>query len=175
VILGRAPHKGLLDRTTSDDQQLVDDALARVAMEAFAERSFASLSGGEKQRVLLARALAQGSRLLILDEPTNHLDIHFQLAILELVRGLEVTTLAALHDLNLAAAYCDRIYVLRAGQIVASGPPDEVLQPDLVRDVFDVRADRLRHPVTGRLWLAFSPEAADAHLNGQGVRHGTTA
>ena len=159
VILGRAPHKGLLDRDTSEDHRIVDTALARVSMEEFAERSFSSLSGGEKQRVLLARALAQQARLLILDEPTNHLDIHFQLAILDLIRGLGLTTLAALHDLNLAAAYCDKLYALCAGRIVASGPPNDVLEADLIREVFGVRADALRHPATGRLWLAFSPDS----------------
>ena len=164
VILGRAPHKRLFDRDTTEDHRLVDDALTQVEMEEFAERSFGSLSGGEKQRVLLARALAQGSQLLILDEPTNHLDIHFQLAILELVRSLGLTTLTALHDLNLAAAYCDTLYVLCDGRIVADGAPEEVLAPDLVRDVFGVRADVLRHPVTGGLLLAFSPELEGAAL-----------
>jgi iron complex transport system ATP-binding protein len=95
----------------------------------------------------------------VLDEPTNHLDILHQLEVLELVRGLGVATLAALHDLNLAATYCDRIYVLSAGVIVASGRPDEVFTPELVSDVFGVGAVRTVHPVTGKPQLAFYPPA----------------
>ncbi len=171
VILGRAPHKGIFDRETTDDQRLVDDSLDRVGMAEFSDRSFGSLSGGEKQRVLLARALAQQSRLLVLDEPTNHLDIHFQLAILELVRDLEITTLAALHDLNLAAAYCDRIYVLAGGRIVAAGAPEDILEPGLIADVFDVRADVSHHPVTGKLLLAFTPRGTSTvSQNGNGLK-----
>lgn len=156
VILGRTPHKRRFDRETSHDHHLVDEALTRVGMGGFADRDFGTLSGGEKQRVLLARALAQEARLLVLDEPTNHLDVHFQLAILELIDGLGLTTIAALHDLNLAAAYCDRVYVLSGGEVVASGTPDDVLTPELVGEVFGVHADRMRHPRTGRLVLAFS-------------------
>ncbi|MDQ3552954.1 MAG: ABC transporter ATP-binding protein [Chloroflexota bacterium] len=163
VILGRAPHKGLFDGDTADDHRKVDEALARVDMEDFAERSFGSLSGGEKQRVLLARALAQDARLLVLDEPTNHLDIHFQLAIMDLVRKLRLTTLAALHDLNLAAAYGDIVYVICAGRIVAAGSPEDVLEPSLIRDVFGVHAAPLRDPLTGRHWLAFSPIGERPH------------
>ncbi|MGH8905752.1 MAG: ABC transporter ATP-binding protein [Egibacteraceae bacterium] len=159
VLMGRGPYKGLLDRDTDADHRIVDGALARVGMAAFAERGYATLSGGEKQRVLLARALAQQSRLLVLDEPTNHLDVHFQLEILELVASLSVTTLTALHDLNLAAAYCGHVFVLAAGRVVASGPPEEVFTPELIRTVFRVHAERLRHPTTGRLHLAFSPTA----------------
>ena len=157
VILGRTPHQGLLDRDTAADHRLVDDALTRVGLGDFGDRRFPSLSGGERQRVLVARALVQQATLLVLDEPTNHLDVHFQLAIMELVRGLGLSTLTALHDLNLAATYCDRIYVLAEGRVVAAGTPDDVLQPDLVHEVFGVRAERLRHPVDGRLLLAFSP------------------
>ena len=105
--------------------------------------------------MLVARALAQQTALL--DEPTNHLDVRAALELLELVRMLDLATLCVLHDLNLAAAYCDRIYILCAGQIVADGAPLEVLTPQLVRDVFGVDTHRLTHPATGRLLLAFSP------------------
>ncbi|MDQ3763232.1 MAG: ABC transporter ATP-binding protein [Actinomycetota bacterium] len=155
VMMGRAPHLGLLERGTETDDRIVDEALARVRATDFADRGFLTLSGGEKQRVLLARALAQQSRLLVLDEPTNHLDILHQLEVLELVRQLGVATLAALHDLNLAAAYCDRIYVLSKGDVVASGRPEDVLTPQLVHDVFGVGAARSVHPVTGKVQLAF--------------------
>ena len=91
----------------------------------------------------------------MLDEPTNHLDIRHQLEVLDLVRRLGISTIAALHDLNLAAAYCDRVYVLSAGSIVAEGTPNAVLTADLVADVFGVGAARSMHPVTGRMQLSF--------------------
>ncbi len=160
ALMGRSPHKGLLERTTDRDHVLVDEALRRVGADDLAERSFSTLSGGEKQRVLIARALAQESRVLVLDEPTNHLDIRYQLEILELVRSLDVTTITALHDLNLAAAYCDRIYLLSAGRIVASGDPEAVLTPASIRQVFGIEAAASRHPVTGKLHLSFFTSAA---------------
>lgn len=95
-------------------------------MYEFADRNFSTLSGGEQQRVILARALAQQTPCLILDEPTNHLDITHQLQLMELVRGLNVTVLSAIHDLNIAAMYCDRLYILKDGEIVGSGTPEEL-------------------------------------------------
>ncbi len=120
------------------------------------ERSDATLSGGEKQRVQVARALAQRSYLHLLDEPPNHRDIRYQLEILSLVRGLGHSTLAAIHDLNLAAQYCDRIYVMAAGRLVASGPPEEMLTPERIAECFGVRAHCSTHPGTGRPILAFA-------------------
>lgn len=155
VSMGRTPHKGPFDRESRLDHEIVAQALERVGMSSFSKRQFATLSGGEKQRVLIARALAQQAQVLVLDEPTNHLDIRYQLEILELVRGLGVTTLAALHDLNLAAQYCDRIFVVDRGQIVASGAPSDVLLPDLLRDVFGVGVLVQPHPLTGKPHLAF--------------------
>ena len=160
VMMGRSPHLGLLERSTETDDRIVEEALERVGAAAFADRGFLTLSGGEKQRVLVARALAQQTSLLVLDEPTNHLDILHQLEVLELVRDLGVATLAALHDLNLAAAYCDRIYVLSAGEVVASGTPEEVLTPALVGRVFGVGAVRSVHPVTGKAQLCFYPPSS---------------
>ncbi|MBI4941917.1 MAG: ABC transporter ATP-binding protein [Actinobacteria bacterium] len=160
VAMGRTPHKRLFDRESAADRDVVADALAKVRMTAFATRVFGTLSGGEKQRVLLARALAQGSSVLVLDEPTNHLDIAAQLELLELVRGLGVTTVAAIHELNLAAAYCDRVYLLAQGRVVADGTPEQVLTPALLRTVFGVHAHAGVHPATGRLHLAFAPAPA---------------
>ena len=157
VFMGRTPHKGLLDRETREDHRIVADALARVGMSDFAERSFSTLSGGEKQRVFVARALAQQARFLILDEPTTHLDIRYQLEILELVKSLGVTTLAALHDLNLAAAYCDRLFLIDNGRVVASGTPPDVLSPELLRDIFGVGTVVQTHPRTGKPHLVFYP------------------
>ena len=110
VLLGRTPHKRPLERDTSADRRIAAQALAQVGLAGFGPRSYATLSGGEQQRVILARALAQQTPCLLLDEPTNHLDIKYQLDMLDLVRGLGRTVLAALHDLNLAAAYCDWLY-----------------------------------------------------------------
>mgnify|MGYP000860389506 CR=1 FL=1 len=157
VMMGRAPHKGLLDRDGPDDHAIVADALERVGAAELAGRVFATLSGGEKQRVLVARALAQRSRLLVLDEPTNHLDVRAQLDLLELVRGLRLSTLAAMHDLGLAATYCDRLVVLHRGCIVADGAPEDVLTPHLVAEVFGVAAHLDRHAVTGRLHIHLAP------------------
>ncbi|NDJ62393.1 MAG: ABC transporter ATP-binding protein [Chloroflexi bacterium] len=154
VMMGRTPHKGMFDPDTFEDDTIVEDALRRVGMSAFSRRNFHTLSGGEKQRVLVARALAQQARVLILDEPTNHLDIRYQIEILELVRSLRVTTVAALHDLNLAARYCDRLYLLDAGKVVAEGPPASVLTPSTIADVYGVVAEvGQRH--NGRLHIVF--------------------
>lgn len=160
VLMGRTPHKGMFERESAEDQDLVENALAQVGMLSFADRSFATLSGGEKQRVLIARALAQQARFLILDEPTNHLDVRYQLEILDLVRGLGVTTFTALHDLNLAATYCDRLYIMAEGEIVAAGTPEDVFQPALLRQVFGVEAEVQVHPRTGKLHIVFLPAHA---------------
>jgi iron complex transport system ATP-binding protein len=158
VVMGRSPYKHLFDRETEQDDAIVAQALVQVGMSAFAGRSYHTLSGGEKQRVLLARALAQQAQLLVLDEPTNHLDIRYQLEILELVKALGVTTFAAFHDLNLAALYCHRLYLLQGGEIVAAGAPEDVLQPNLIRAVYGVTAEVQVHPATGKLHLTFIPE-----------------
>jgi iron complex transport system ATP-binding protein len=150
VTMGRNPHKGMLDRETTTDRTIVDDALERVHMSWAAHRVFATLSGGERQRALVARALAQEAPVLLLDEPTNHLDIGAQLELLDLVRQLGLTTIAALHDLNHATAYCDRLVLLHAGRAVAEGTPAEVLDVDRVAEVFGVRSAVVPHPLTGR-------------------------
>lgn len=161
VLMGRTPHKSMFARENEEDHALVESALAQVGMLSFADRSFATLSGGEKQRVLIARALAQQARFLILDEPTNHLDVRYQLEILDLVRSLHVTTFTALHDLNLAATYCDRIYLMAQGEIVAAGTPEDVFQPALLRKVFGVEAEVQVHPRTGKLHIVFLPSHVD--------------
>ncbi|MGC5341791.1 ABC transporter ATP-binding protein [Streptomyces sp. DT24] len=152
VTMGRLPHR---ERTSVGDRRIVLKALEQAGVAHLATRSFLSLSGGEKQRVLIARALTQQPRVLVLDEPTNHLDIAHQLDVLRRVRASGPTVLAALHDLNLAAAHCDRLHVLCGGRVVASGPPDEVLSPALLAEVFGVRAHRVRHPETGATQFLF--------------------
>ncbi|GAA4105717.1 ABC transporter ATP-binding protein [Actinomadura miaoliensis] len=154
VAMGRAPYKGLLDREDAGDRAIVADALERVGMAWAADRLFSTLSGGERQRVLVARALAQRAPLLVLDEPTNHLDVRAQLGLLDLVKSLGLTLLAALHDLDHAASYCDHVVVLSGGTVRAAGPPLEVLTPEFVAEVFGVRAHIGPHPLTGRPHIA---------------------
>ncbi|WP_049566273.1 ABC transporter ATP-binding protein [Streptomyces sp. SBT349] len=158
VLLGRLPHHRGFGGDSPRDLELADRALARVGAAELAGRPFAGLSGGEKQRVLLARALVQESQVLVLDEPTNHLDVSFQLELMRIIGELGLTTLAALHDLNLAAAHCDVVAVMRAGRIVAHGPPADVLTPELIGEVFGVQAHLLSHPATGRPLIAFSSQ-----------------
>ena len=141
VAMGRSPHQSAFARESAGDRDRVDDALAHVSIAELAPRSFSTLSGGEKQRALIARALAQEARVLILDEPTNHLDIRYQLEVLELIRGVGVTTLMSVHDVNLAAEYCDHIVVLQGGRIQAAGPAEAVLVPEVLEPVFGVRVE----------------------------------
>ena len=149
VMIGRTPHKRSFDRDTQADRAVVDQAIERVGCEQLAQRRFNTLSGGEKQLVLIARALAQEANHLILDEPTNHLDIHHQVEILEVVAGLGVTVLAALHDLSLAALFCHTIHVLSAGQIVTAGPPAAVLTAETIRRAYGADVLVIDHPDTG--------------------------
>ncbi|MFF0448202.1 ABC transporter ATP-binding protein [Streptomyces sp. NPDC004609] len=157
VLMGRAPYKRFWEADTAEDTALTDEALARLGIAGLRDRAFPSLSGGERQRALVARALVQRPALLVLDEPTNHLDIRYQLEILGLIRTLGTTSLLALHDLNLAAYYCDRVCVLNAGAVVASGAPGEVLTSELLADVYRVRADVTVHPATGAPSITYLP------------------
>jgi iron complex transport system ATP-binding protein len=170
VTMGRNPHKGMLDRETGADRKIVEDALNRVSMDWAAQRVFATLSGGERQRVLVARALTQEAPVLLLDEPTNHLDIGAQHELLDLVKSLGLTTIAALHDLDHATTYCDRLVLLQRGRVVAAGTPAEVLTAERVAEVFGVRSAVVPHPLTGRPhFVTASPASADL-MPGDGVR-----
>ena len=156
VLMGRAPHKRALDRDTAEDYRIVAESLETVGMGGFADRAFSTLSGGEQQRVILARALAQQTPCLILDEPTNHLDIKYQLQLMDVVRGLDRTVIAAVHDLNIAAMYCDRLYAVKNGAIAGEGTPEEVLTADFIREIYEVEAQVLE--VDGRLHILFRPQ-----------------
>ncbi|NXY92973.1 ABC transporter ATP-binding protein [Streptomyces sp. BR123] len=157
VAMGRSPHKRFWEQDGPDDARRVADALEAVGAAAFADRRFDDLSGGERQRALVARALTQDPGLLALDEPTNHLDIRYRLEILALVRALPTTALLVLHDLNLAAAFCDRLYVLSAGRTAAAGPPAEVLTEQLLAEVYNVRTHITTHPRTGIPNIVYLP------------------
>lgn len=159
VAMGRSPHKKLFDGDTLADQKIVHHALKQTGIEHMAKRDYLQLSGGEKQRVIIARVLAQQTDFLLLDEPTNHLDIHYQLQMFDLIKGLGVTVLAAIHDLNIAALYCDRIYVLKEGHLFKSGTPEEILTPSVIHDVFGVQADVMLHPITNKISITYLPKS----------------
>ena len=154
VMMGRAPHKKALERDNAKDYEIVEEALKTVGMEEFAQRSFSTLSGGEQQRVILARALAQQTPCLILDEPTNHLDITHQLQLMRIVKNLSATVISAIHDLNIAAMFCDRIYALKEGRIIAQGTPREVLTKDFIRQVYQVDAE-ITKDSSGQMHILF--------------------
>ena len=138
VELGRIPHSS----SREHDAAVVSAAIERLELTSVSRRRFGFLSGGERQRVMVARALAQEPSLLVLDEPTNHLDIRHQLEVIELIRSLDITVVTSLHDINLAASVCDSILLLEQGQVVAFGPPGEVLSDMAVSRAFRVRARR---------------------------------
>lgn len=148
VELGRTPWLTPLQPWSDEDGRIVAGALADADLHGFESRFWATLSGGEKQRVHLARALAQRPSILLLDEPTNHLDVRHQLSMLDLVAALPVTSIIALHDLNQALA-CDRVGVMAGGKLVALGPPHEVLSVERIAEVFGVRASIIVDPVDG--------------------------
>jgi iron complex transport system ATP-binding protein len=149
VMIGRTPHKRAFDRDDAADRALVEQAMDQVGCADLAERGFNTLSGGEKQRVLIALAVAQGADHLILDEPTNHLDIRYQVEILELVAGLGITVLAAIHDLSLAALFCDTVHLIADGSLVASGAPEAVLTAERIRAAYGTDVLVIEHPETG--------------------------
>lgn len=153
VALGRLPHLGPLQREGKPDRDAVDRALALTDLDVLADRPLSTLSGGQAQRVFLARALAQEPRILLLDEPTAHLDLGHQVRFLQLVRGLGedgVTVVVALHDLNLASLYADRLLLMAGGRPQALGEPAEVLDPDLIAAAYGTEVIVQPHPISGR-------------------------
>lgn len=150
VLLGRTPYLGFLSQPSQSDEETARQSLQRVSALQFMERRVGELSGGEQQRVLLARALCQSTPILLLDEPTAHLDLQYQVSLLELVTELahkdNLAVLIALHDLNLAAHYADRIALMVAGNIKAMGKPKEVLQPKLIAEAYCLPVQVVPHP-----------------------------
>lgn len=151
VLMGRSPHKRAMQRDDAHDYEIVDDALRTVGLGDFADRPYSTLSGGEQQRVILARALAQQTPCLVLDEPTNHLDIKYQLELMDIVRSLHRTVVCAVHDLNIGAMYCDRLVAVKDGRVVGAGTPEEIVTEPFIRELYDVDArvivddDGVRH------------------------------
>lgn len=160
VAMGRTPYKRAFDGDNADDRRIIAEALESVDVSGLANEPFDRLSGGQKQRVMIARALTQRTGTIVLDEPTNHLDLRHQHDALHLLRTTGATVVAALHDLNLAAAYCDRICLLDSGGVVSIGTPAQVLTEDMLAEVYGVAArvgldagtHRIRVDVTPKEW-----------------------
>jgi iron complex transport system ATP-binding protein len=150
VLFGRTPYLGFLGQPSQQDEEIARQSLARVSALSLADRRVGELSGGEQQRILLARALCQSTPILLLDEPTAHLDLQYQVSLLELVHELahkdRLAVLVALHDLNLAAHYADRIALMVAGNIKAVGNPRDVLQAELIEEAYCLPVRVVKHP-----------------------------
>jgi iron complex transport system ATP-binding protein len=155
--MGRSPHKKLFEPDNKEDLYMIKHSLEHLGMQDMAKRNYQNLSGGEKQRVLLARVIAQEADFLILDEPTNHLDISYQLQIFDFVKRIKTTVLSAIHDLNMAALYCDRLYALKEGRVVCAGTPEEVLTKENIFAVYGVRCETAVHPLTKKVAITYIP------------------
>ena len=162
VLMGRSPHKKLLERNTEKDYEVARNSLRLVGLEGFERRSFSTLSGGERQRVILARALTQQTECIVLDEPTNHLDIKYQLQLMDIVKGLGIPVVAAIHDLNIASAYCDQLYAIKNGHLFGSGAPAELLTPEFIAELYEVQAEILQDSGGHRV-IAYRPQGAPAN------------
>lgn len=158
VLFGRYSHHRLLEGDSAADRRLCRECLKEVGLEGYGERSFQSLSGGEKQRVLLARTLMQQSPLIVLDEPTNHLDVRHQYRIMDILRRRGATVFSSIHDLNLAALYCDRLILMLDGEIVAAGTPEALITPQYIRRCFGIEALVNVNPVTQKLQVYYLPD-----------------
>jgi len=161
VFLGRTPFLKTFSDEGKRDYQVVEQTIALIGIEQLKERFFNELSGGERQKAILAMALAQEPKLLLLDEPTAHLDINHQVEILSLVRSLNreqgLTVIGAMHDLNLAALYFNRVILLKQGSIVADGPPEKVLTEESIKEVFSASVQVTQHPVTKSPHIVITP------------------
>ncbi|MEG1310752.1 MAG: ABC transporter ATP-binding protein [Romboutsia sp.] len=157
VLMGRSPHKKMMERDSKADYEIMHESLKKVGMLNFKDRIFSTLSGGEQQRIILARALSQKTSCLILDEPTNHLDIKYQLQLMNIVKNLNIEVISAIHDLNIAAMYCDKIYVLKNGEIVNYGTPRDVLTKELIKEVYEVDAKIYEDKSTGLINISYNP------------------
>ena len=158
VLMGRAPHKTIFESNNNTDYAIALEALKTVGLENFADRSFITLSGGEQQRVILARALTQQTNCLILDEPTNHLDIKYQLQIMDIVKELNLSVAAAIHDLNIAAMYCDRLIALQDGKIIGNGSPRQLLTENFIYDTYGIKCKILHDEATKQMSIIYLPK-----------------
>ena len=169
VLMGRYPHLGRFEIEGREDDRIARDAMRLTETEQFAGRTLDTLSGGERQRVFVARALAQQPRILLMDEPTANLDVLHQLKVFDLVRRLVgdgLTAVAAIHDLNMAARYCDKLVLLSGGRVLAEGSPDEVLTPETIESAFGVKSAVYQDPITGSLAISLIGPADEHSRNG---------
>lgn len=157
VLLGRYAHKQMFADTSKTDLKIARESLMKVGMSEYEDRSFLSLSGGEKQRILVARLLTQQAKFVILDEPTNHLDIGYQFQIMNILKCQDITVFSSIHDLNIAALYCDKIIAMKKGNILCCGTPEEVLTPELIQELFGIRAQITVNTATGRIQIYYIP------------------
>ena len=157
VLLGRYAHKKILEDDSPKDIEIARESLKKVGLEKYEDRSFLNLSGGEKQRVLIARVIAQQSKFIILDEPTNHLDIRYQFQIMNIVSSADITVLASIHDLNMAALYCDMIFIMYEGEIIDYGSPQRVITTEMIKKVFGVNSIIEPNPVTKKVNVVYVP------------------
>lgn len=157
VMFGRYSHRKFLEGDSSSDRSLCKKYLHEVGMDGCEHRSFLSLSGGEKQRVLLARVLMQESKMIVLDEPTNHLDVSYQYQIMDILKKQQVTVFSSIHDLNLAALYCEKVIFMKNGQIVDFGTPEEVLTRENIKMYFGIDSQINKNTMTGKLQIYYMP------------------
>lgn len=150
VKMGRYPYKSIWEDYSKEDFKLVYEMIDKVGLREHSHRIFNTLSGGEKQRTLIARSLTQNADFLILDEPTNHLDIGYQVQIMDIVKSLGITTLAAIHDMNIALMYCDYLIVMKDGEIIKTGKSEEVLTEELLSSLFSVNCHIGMNPITNK-------------------------
>ena len=157
VATGRYPYTGRLGILAKRDEELVEEAMEAVHAQELGSRDFNAISDGQRQRVLLARVLMQESAFIVLDEPTNHLDVSYQYQIMDILKGQDVTVFSSIHDLNLAALYCDRIIFMYQGKIVDYGTPEEVLTKENIREYFGIEAQITTNTATGKRQIYYLP------------------
>jgi iron complex transport system ATP-binding protein len=156
VHMGLIPHKAFFESNTDADIELIDDALVQVNLQSKQHQIFNTLSGGEQQRCLIARAIVQRPEVLIMDEPTNHLDIYYQHQILTIVKKLGLTLIMTIHDLNLAAQYCDHLLLLSEGEVRAFDETDKVINEALIKETFHIDCLVDRNPMTQKMRVTYS-------------------
>ncbi|WP_068546581.1 ABC transporter ATP-binding protein [Thalassotalea crassostreae] len=156
VRMGLIPYKSFFESDTNADLEIIKNALSKVDLLDKKNQSFSTLSGGEQQRVLIARAVVQTADILIMDEPTNHLDIYYQHQILKLAKSLNITLLLTIHDLNLAAEYCDRLVLMNQGKVVANASPERVLTAQTLKEVFALDCAVDKNPFTDKPRITFA-------------------
>lgn len=166
VMMGRTPHLKMLEKESKQDYEIIEDALQKTGLLEYKNRKVLKLSGGEKQRVALARAVSQSPSLMILDEPSNHLDIKYQIEILNIIKGLQINVLSALHDISLAAQFCDYIYFLKKGEVVCHGKPEEVITKEIIKEIYEVDCEVFHDPLTNNICISYYKPKQEALVGG---------